>query len=117
MSTRRISLTLLAVAACALLGTSAADADDIELILLGAGEFKMSDGESEIISDSELIEPYRVCVSKGPRGMSLLVKYDDQQASVAVGACLEVKAKFIKLTPADPLGEDDILVGNYERLR
>ena len=53
---------------------------------------------------------YKVSKRTGPR-------YDGQERTIAVGACDDLTARLITLSPGGKLREDEVLIGKYEHLK
>lgn len=115
--TRRAA-TLLALIGTAFayhLPASAAGPDDV--LLFRTGQFELGNGETKVIHDRKVPEPYRVCVAKGAGAVPVKVRYDGAERLVAVGDCADVTGKFIRLSPGGRLKEDDTLIGKFEHLK
>lgn len=112
------SLLVLSIAIYAASHALTAVAQDPDIILLlEAGEFEVSNGDSKVLFDGKQPEPYRVCVAKGPDAVPLSVHSDGQVTRVNVGSCVDVKGRFIKLEPAARLRSDEVLIGKYHHVR
>ncbi|HEY6642717.1 hypothetical protein [Povalibacter sp.] len=109
-------LLLAAVSAFATLPAVADDPID-ELLLLNGGEFEMGNGESKVILDSKIPVEYRVCATKGPDSVPLVIHYDEKDTVLKLGDCTNLKAKFIRLEPGAGLEEDEVLMGKFTRAR
>ena len=93
-------------------------ADDIDDVLLQTvREFQIGNGESTIIADHSMPEPYRVCVNEGPDVVPVEARYDGQERTINVGDCATLTAKVIRLSAVGKLKEDEVLIGKYEHLK
>ncbi len=88
-----------------------------DVLLFETGQFELGNGETKVIHDGKVPEPYRVCVSKGAGAVAVKARYDGAERLVAVGDCADVTGKFIRLSPGGRLKEDDTLIGKFEHLK
>jgi hypothetical protein len=95
---------------------SLADGVD-DALLRTVGEFQIGNGDTKIIADQSVPEPYRVCVAKGPDVVPVKASYDGQERTINVGDCATLTAKVIRLSAAGKLKEDEVLIGKYEHLK
>lgn len=119
LSVRRRAATVLGLLGTAFLyhipAIAAGSIDDT--ILQSIGEFELGNGDTKIVVNSKVPEPYRVCVSKGADAVPVKVRYDGAEQLVAVGNCTDVTGKFIRLSAGGRLKDGEVLIGKFEHLK
>lgn len=127
---------MLAIAAAGVFGAGAAIAspgprgNDDPLPFIHAGEFTLQNGQVQGVADSKNPMAYRICVDKArvqpsdpetlfgrtPRNVSVKVMFDGSATTVKPGACEDISARKIELTPNNELAANEVLVGRYKHL-
>ncbi len=67
-----------------------------EALLLPHGEFELGNGDTKVLVDRKVPEPYRVCVSKGADAVPVKIRYDGAEQLIAAGNCTEVTGKLVR---------------------
>jgi len=108
----------LAIAGTAVAYSAASFAYDLdEELLARSNEFSIGNGDARVIANHRSPESYRVCVAKGPNTIPVKARYDGQERTIGVGACDDLTARLITLSPGSKLREDEVLIGKYEHLK
>ena len=99
-----------------LAGSPAAQADSLDHLLAGGGQFELNNGKTKTLAWDE-IKRYRICMDEGPDAVSLKVTYDGNETTVEPGECQLIEARKIKLASASRLAEGRTLIASFHNAK
>lgn len=96
-----------------LIGSPAARADSLDLLLARGGQFELNNGKTKTLAGGSEIKRYRVCMDEGPGAVPLKVTYDLNETIIEPGECQLIEGRKIKLATASRLTNDMTLIASF----
>lgn len=96
-----------------LIGSPAARADSLDLLLARGGQFELNNGKTKTLAGGSEIKRYRVCMDEGPGAVPLKVTYDGNETIIEPGECQLIEGRKIKLATASRLTNDMTLIASF----
>lgn len=96
-----------------LIGSPAARADSLDLLLARGGQFELNNGKTKTLTGGSEIKRYRVCMDEGPGAVPLKVTYDGNETIIEPGECQLIEGRKIKLATASRLTNDMTLIASF----